>query len=131
MAIGLEIGGDYTYLAKSPPEGGFERGKKYGVDLEAGDFANEVTFTYRGEEVTYGIVLAAKGRLWMDRNLGALQVATASDDHLAYGDLYQWGRLRDGHEAITWTNSTTGTPVSGTTSTTSYSVRCLKDDTSD
>jgi uncharacterized protein (TIGR02145 family) len=38
------------------------------------------------------------GRIWMDRNLGALQVATSSTDELAYGDLYQWGRFSDGHQ---------------------------------
>ena len=41
------------------------------------------------------------GVIWMDRNLGASQVATASDDALAYGDLYQWGRAADGHESRT------------------------------
>ena len=38
------------------------------------------------------------GKLWMDRNLGASQVATSSTDAAAYGDLYQWGRAADGHE---------------------------------
>ncbi len=38
------------------------------------------------------------GKIWMDKNLGASQVATASDDEDAYGDLYQWGRAADGHE---------------------------------
>ena len=38
------------------------------------------------------------GRTWMDRNLGASQVATSSTDSLAYGDLYQWGRGFDGHQ---------------------------------
>lgn len=38
------------------------------------------------------------GETWMDRNLGASQVATASDDAAAYGDYYQWGRLTDGHQ---------------------------------
>ena len=56
------------------------------------------------------------GKIWMDRNLGATQVATSATDHLAYGDLYQWGRKSDGHEKITWSNSTTGNPVNGTTS---------------
>jgi len=36
---------------------------------------------------------------WADRNLGASQVATSIDDAAAYGDLYQWGRLADGHES--------------------------------
>ena len=38
------------------------------------------------------------GRVWMDRNLGATQVATSSTDEAGYGDLYQWGRRKDGHQ---------------------------------
>jgi len=34
----------------------------------------------------------------MDRNLGAVRVATKSAEPDAYGSLYQWGRLADGHE---------------------------------
>ena len=34
----------------------------------------------------------------MDRNLGAGRVAQSSDDALAYGDLYQWGRATEGHQ---------------------------------
>jgi uncharacterized protein (TIGR02145 family) len=40
------------------------------------------------------------GKTWMDRNLGATQVATSSTDAAAYGDLYQWGRGSDGHQCI-------------------------------
>lgn len=47
------------------------------------------------------------GKTWMDRNLGATQVATSATDAAAYGDLYQWGRGSDGHQCRT----------SGTTST--------------
>ena len=43
----------------------------------------------------------------MDRNLGAIQVATYMWDADAYGDLYQWGRRTDGHQCRT--SSTTGT----------------------
>ncbi len=59
------------------------------------------------------------GQTWMDRNLGATQQATAYNDYCAYGALFQWGRLSDDHECITWTNSTTGTPDNGTTATNS------------
>ena len=38
------------------------------------------------------------GKTWMDRNLGATQVATSSADIASYGDLYQWGRRSDGHQ---------------------------------
>lgn len=40
---------------------------------------------------------ATTGKVWMDRNLGASQVATSSTDANSYGDLYQWGRAKDGH----------------------------------
>ena len=41
------------------------------------------------------------GDTWMDRNLGASQVATSSTDVDSYGDLYQWGRGADGHQCRT------------------------------
>ena len=76
-----------------------------------------VTFTYNGGSVTYGTVLSSTGACWLNRNLGASQVATSSTDHLAYGDLFQWGRGADGHQLITRTNSTTASAVNGTTAT--------------
>jgi len=76
-----------------------------------------VTFTYNGASVTYGTVTGANSKCWLDRNLGATQVATGSTDHLAYGDLFQWGRGADGHQRINWTNATTGTAVNSTTPT--------------
>jgi len=38
------------------------------------------------------------GKVWLDRNLGASRVCTASDDANCFGDYYQWGRDADGHE---------------------------------
>ena len=59
-------------------------------------------------------VISAAGRRWMDRNLGATQVATNPADSLAYGFYYQWGRRTDGHQiptsGTTWTTSSTDTP---------------------
>jgi uncharacterized protein (TIGR02145 family) len=46
-------------------------------------------------------VTSPTGKIWMDRNLGATQVATSSTDANSYGDLYQWGRLSDGHQSRT------------------------------
>lgn len=57
------------------------------------------------------VVSPATGRTWMDRNLGASQVAISSSDPNAFGDLYQWGRRSDGHQCR---NSTTTTNLSGT-----------------
>ena len=74
-------------------------------------------------------VVAKDGNTWLNHNLGAhyadinhasfdpRQQATALDDHLAYGSAYQWGRLADGHELVTWTGASTGTAVNGLTST--------------
>lgn len=57
------------------------------------------------------------GKTWMDRNLGASQVATSSTDVAAYGDLYQWGRAADGHQCrdsqIISTLSSTDQPEHG------------------
>jgi hypothetical protein len=53
------------------------------------------------------------GKTWMDRNLGARRIAESSDDLLAYGDLFQWGRQADGHQCRS--------PLSGVTSTLSDS----------
>jgi uncharacterized protein (TIGR02145 family) len=59
-------------------------------------------------------VTSSTGAIWMDRNLGASQVATSSADAAANGNLYQWGRAADGHEdresAVTATKATTDTP---------------------
>lgn len=55
-------------------------------------------------------IVGEGGRTWLNNNLGAdyansnhasfdpTQQATAPDDRLAYGSLYQWGRASDGHE---------------------------------
>jgi uncharacterized protein (TIGR02145 family) len=57
------------------------------------------------------------GKIWMDRNLGATQVATSSTDIASYGDYYQWGRAADGHQIstspTTTTLSSTDTPGHG------------------
>lgn len=59
----------------------------------------KVTFTYKGKTVTYGVIISpTTGRKWLDRNLGASEAATSVTDTAAYGDLFQWGRLDDGHQ---------------------------------
>lgn len=47
------------------------------------------------------------GRTWMDRNLGASRVCRTFDDDACYGDYYQWGRLKDGHQKSASTTDTT------------------------
>lgn len=79
-------------------------------DWEAGDkqtFSLKVTGSGPAAEfeVDYALVgacwlevVSETGRTWMDRNLGASQVATSTTDPLAFGDLFQWGRAADGHQ---------------------------------
>lgn len=82
--------------------------------------ATTVTFSYNGDEVTYGIITSsATQRKWLDRNLGAAQAATNVNDFNAFGDLFQWGRLADGHQRIIRESSSSATAVTGITSTTS------------
>ena len=57
------------------------------------------------------IISPYSGKIWMDRNLGASQVATNIYDVASYGDLYQWGRAADGHQCR---NSPTTSALSST-----------------
>ena len=43
-------------------------------------------------------VKSTTGRIWMDRNLGASEVAKSSLQSSSFGYLYQWGRFSDGHQ---------------------------------
>jgi uncharacterized protein (TIGR02145 family) len=54
-----------------------------------------------GATIVVDVTNPTTGTIWMDRNLGASQVATSSTDQNAYGDLYQWGRRADGHQCRT------------------------------
>lgn len=71
-----------------------------------------------GNPTSIAEATSTTGEVWMDRNLGADQVATASTDQDAYGDLYQWGRFSDGHQCRT----------SGTTNTLSTTDQPGHDD---
>ena len=63
--------------------------------------------------ITYSTVIAKDNNCWLDRNLGATEVATSATDYLSYGSLFQWGRAADGHQLINWTSATTGAGVYG------------------
>lgn len=83
------------------------------LDPLSGEALCDAKHTTEVVEITSSLT----GAIWMDRNLGASQVATSSTDYRSYGCLYQWGRGNDGHASFKWTSSTTGTPVNGSTST--------------
>jgi uncharacterized protein (TIGR02145 family) len=74
-------------------------------------------FCASGPTAIVEVTNPSTGMIWMDRNLGAIQVATSSTDVNSYGDLYQWGRRSDGHQcrnsAITTTLSSTDQPPGG------------------
>ncbi|KAA0437146.1 MAG: hypothetical protein FXV80_06575, partial [Candidatus Thioglobus sp.] len=76
---------------------------------------NETPTSFSFNGVTYDIVISATGRTWLDRNLGANQVATAIGDAASFGDFYQWGRPADGHQLRT--TSTTDTLADSITPT--------------
>lgn len=71
-------------------------------------------------------MLAEDGNVWLNNNLGAnyanqnhsafnpVQQATITNDNLAYGSLFQWGRKADGHELI----DRSSIPTSGINGTT-------------
>ena len=63
--------------------------------------ATEVLENYNALQPRFAVAEVTNpstGKIWMDRNLGATQVATSSTDAASYGVLYQWGRGTDGHQ---------------------------------
>ncbi len=109
-AISSPVEGLFVYCTDCTPKG---------LYLFNGDSFFSMSF---GGESTTGTtvvndVAGTNGRVWMDRNLGATQVAASSTDADSYGDLYQWGRAKDGHESRTSdktsTTATSGNPGHG------------------
>lgn len=68
-----------------------------------------------GSAASPPVVISSTGRIWMDRNLGASRKAQSSNDYLAYGSSFQWGRKADGHELVQWTSATSGTRIANPT----------------
>ena len=64
-------------------------------------YAAGSVFCASGATTVVAVINSSTGKTWMDRNLGASQVATSSTDADSYGDLYQWGRGSDGHQCRT------------------------------
>jgi hypothetical protein len=77
-----------------------------GTPSAAGTFSHAIsgspTVSFSREAVAaVTTVTSSTNQVWMDRNLGATRVATSSTDAASYGDLYQWGRGKDGHQIRT------------------------------
>jgi uncharacterized protein (TIGR02145 family) len=87
------------------------------LNVLAAQYPSGSVFCASGPTVIVDVTNPITGRTWMDRNLGATQVATTSTDVNSYGDLYQWGRGSDGHQcrtsATTTTLSSTDQPGNG------------------
>jgi len=96
--------GSYYVRAYATNSAGTAYGNQESFSTTSSSFTcgvSTVTFNYRGSPVTYGTVVGAGGRCWLDRNLGATRVAVSITDNLSYGDLFQWGRGDDGHQLRT------------------------------
>jgi uncharacterized protein (TIGR02145 family) len=106
-----------TYYVRSFATNSVGTGYGNVVSFSTAKDTSKITFIYNGATVTYGVIKSpTTGRQWLDRNIGASQAATAVDDYLAYGDLFQWGRPADGHQLINYTSATEGVGVNGKTS---------------
>lgn len=70
---------------------GFYRLRMYDEPCDSSYFSNVVEIVIC--DLSANLVSnPTTGRIWMDRNLGASQVATSPTDTAAYGGYYQWGR---------------------------------------
>lgn len=64
--------------------------------------------------------ISVTGRVWLDRNMGATQPASANVKE-SIGSLYQWGRGNDGHQLVTWNADMRTVSAKSPTTTTLYS----------
>jgi len=123
----------FTWTSTAPSGGGLPTGDAPGdmlywngsawVKVAAGSNGQTLSFyngapVWTGENISYAnTVVSTTGKIWMDRNLGASEVATFSTTSNSYGDLYQWGRGADGHQlrepSTTTTLSSTDQPANG------------------
>jgi len=44
------------------------------------------------------VISSDTAKIWLDKNLGAIEVCNVPEDTECYGDYYQWGRDFDGHQ---------------------------------
>ncbi len=68
-----------------------------GISLATGEWQSDSVHCGDATEVV-DVTNPITGRTWMDRNIGANRVALSRTDTEAYGYLFQWGRVFDGHQ---------------------------------
>ncbi len=105
--------GTYSSNILASKEGTKYYVRAYATNIVGTAYGQEITFTTN--VFTYNTVIGANNRVWMDRNLGAERVAINKTDEASYGDLYQWGRGKDGHQIRTSsiTNISSSTDIPG------------------
>jgi len=86
--------------------------RAYATNSTGTSYGTQISFTTTEPIYT---VTTSTGRIWMDRNLGATRVPTSASDAQGYGDLYQWGREKDGHQlrTSTTTNNQSTSDIAG------------------
>nr|MBS0037248.1 hypothetical protein [Saprospiraceae bacterium] len=95
MNVGYVFGQIDTLVLNEVSYTLFSRGLYVNVDL----FPYPTGYDHCGDRTkVVPVTNPITGDIWMDRNLGASQAATASDDENSFGDLFQWGRFADGHQ---------------------------------
>lgn len=93
-SFALNIGGQTCTLSRT-------------VNITLGTYPAGQVYCTGSATTVVNVTNPTTGKVWMDRNLGATQVATSSTDANAYGDLYQWGRGVDGHQCRSSATTTT------------------------
>ena len=73
--------------------------RSYATNAIGTSYGAEISFTTL--DVVSTVTSPYTNKVWMDRNLGATRVAQSVNDTEAYGDLYQWGRAKDGGQLRT------------------------------
>ena len=94
---------------------------KIWIDLCSGPDYWSPQYNHCGIEPTEVVeVTSGGGRVWMDRNLGAVSQASSPTHQQAYGFLFQWGRYAEGHQCISRFSGdtvTTSSEIDGNVST--------------
>jgi|APGre2960657404_1045060.scaffolds.fasta_scaffold01174_8 uncharacterized protein (TIGR02145 family) len=105
--------GTYSSNILASKEGTKYYVRAYATNIVGTAYGQEISFTTN--VFTYNTVISANNRVWMDRNLGAERVAINKTDEASYGDLYQWGRGKDGHQirASSTTTISSSTDIPG------------------
>ena len=91
----------YTFVAKATDTSGNEATQNISINIL--DIVDD-EISHNGFDYLK-VLSPITGKIWLDRNLGALQSCTSYRDPDCTGDYFQWGRNADGHEKTTSTTT--------------------------